>query len=137
MQDAACSIELLPPLLQDIVRLIALQPTMALVAALGGVRVYIPTEERATADHALAGIVGYDNLRKLAREYGGQSHFQLPKATHALKALRNAEIARAYSQNKTARELALMHGLTEGQVVRIVAKEGVTAPADRRQQRLF
>lgn len=55
----------------------------------------------------------------------------------ALQAVRNARIAAAYATNKTAREIAAEYGLTEGQVVRIVATLGVTAPPDRRQRALF
>ncbi|WP_099737254.1 Mor transcription activator family protein [Comamonas sp. 26] len=78
-----------------------------------------------------------DALLKLAEEYGGLPHFQLPKAERALQAVRNARIAAEYATNKTAREIAAEYGLTEGQVVRIVASMGVTAPLDRRQRALF
>ena len=127
----------MPPLLQDFVRLIGLQATMSLVGALGGCRLYVPTAARATPSHSLAAIIGFENLLKLADEYGGQSHFQLPKADRALKAVRNAQIAQAYAKAQTARELAQAFGLTEGQVVRIVAQQGVSAPPDRRQNQLF
>lgn len=129
--------DLLPPLLQDFVHRIGLEPTMALVKHSGGLRIYIPTPERATPDHPFSAVIGLDNLLALAAEYGGLPHFQLPKAEKALIAVRNARIAQAYSTHKTARELAAEHGLTEGQIVRIVAAMGVTAPVDRRQTALF
>lgn len=135
--STAIPTDLLPPLLQDIVRLIGLEPTMALVRHSGGLRIYIPTPERAGPEHPFANVVGLDNLLKLAGEYGGLPHFQLPKAEKALIAVRNARIAQAYSTHKTARELAAEHGLTEGQIVRIVAAMGATAPVDRRQTALF
>lgn len=74
---------------------------------------------------------------KLAEEYGGLPHFQLPKAERALQAVRNAKIAADYATNRTAREIAAEYGLTEGQVERIVAALGVAAPPDRRQRALF
>lgn len=129
---------LLPPLLQDFVRLIGVQAVMALVERVGGLRIYIPTPKNATADHQFAEIIGVDNLVKLGEAYGGQEHFQLPKAYSALVALRNARIAADYSTTtKTARQLAVEHRLTESQIVRIVARQGATAPADRRQLKLL
>lgn len=130
-------IDLLPPLLQDFERLVGLKATMALVRVYGGLRVYFPTVDRAQADHPYAALIGLDNLLKLSQEYGGQQHFQLPKAERALLAVRNARIAADYGSDKTAREIAAEHGLTEGQVVRIVASLGVTAPPERRQRALF
>lgn len=130
-------IDLLPPLLQDFERLVGLKATMALVKVYGGLRVYFPTVDRAQADHPYAALIGLDNLLKLSQEYGGQQHFQLPKAERALLAVRNARIAAAYASDKTAREIAAELGLTEGQVVRIVASLGVTAPPERRQRALF
>lgn len=129
--------ELLPPVLQDFVRLVGLQATMALVERVGGLRVYFPTPERATEDHPFAQIIGLPNLVKLADAYGGQEHFQLPKAEKALLAVRNARIAADYLTTKTARQLAAEHRLTEGQIVRILSAQGATAPADRRQTALF
>ncbi|MNT11249.1 Mor transcription activator family protein [compost metagenome] len=131
----ALPIHLLPPLLQEFVRLIGLAPTMALVQVMGGRRVYIP--KSATSEHPFAAIIGLENLLKLGTIYGGEDHFQLPKAERAILALRNASIAESYAASKTARSLAIEYGLTEGQIVRIVSALGVAAPADRRQKALF
>lgn len=130
-------IDRLPPLLQEFERLVGLQATMALVRRWGGLRVYFPTPERVTEDHPYAAVIGTEALLKLAEEYGGLPHFQLPKAERALQAVRNARIAAEYATNKTAREIAAEYGLTEGQVVRIVGSMGVTAPFNRRQRTLF
>jgi Mor family transcriptional regulator len=131
------SVDLLPPLLQDFERIVGLQATMALVRVYGGLRVYFPTAERAAPDHPYASLVGVEAFLKLCEEYGGQQHFQLPKAERALLAVRNAHIAADYGADKTARDIAGEHGLTEGQVVRIVAAMGVKAPPERRQPSLF
>ena len=128
---------MLPPLLQDFERLIGLQATLALVQAYGGLRIYIPTPARAQPDHPIAKIIGHANLLALAEVYGAESHFQLPKAHHALVALRNSRIAKAYLTAKTALELAAEYGLTERHVERIVAAADIKAPADRRQSQLF
>jgi hypothetical protein len=128
--------ELLPPLLQRFVELIGLAPTMALVARFGGVRLYVPTPDRVTPDHPLAAIIGEHNLRALASEYGGHEHFQLPKAERAMKAARNARIVAEF-ERKSARQLAMEYGITEGQVVRILSAAGAQAPETRRQPALF
>jgi Mor family transcriptional regulator len=128
---------LLPPLLQDFVRLIGVTATMGLVRRYGGLRIYIPSPDRVTDDHPMAQIIGVSALKKLAGVYGQESHFQLPKAERALLAVRNAQIAAEYAGEKTARQLAMEHRLTEGQVVRIVSSMGVKAPDDRRQPALF
>lgn len=139
MRDTAPGIpvDLLPPLLQDFERLIGLDATMALVRHSGGLRIYIPTPERVTRDHPFAHEIGLGSLLKLAEVYGGEAHFQLPKAERALIQVRNARIANAYSTHKTARELAVEYRLTERQIVRIVAAMGASAPDDRRQATLF
>ena len=129
-------IDVLPPLLQDFVRLIGVQATLALVARMGGLRIYVPTPERVTADHPMSAIIGEQALRQLAAEYGGLPHFQLPKAERALKAARDARIAAEYA-HKTARQLAADYKLTESHIARILAAQGASAPPDRRQRRLF
>lgn len=129
--------DLLPQLLQDFERLIGLPATLDLVRVYGGLRIYIPTPERVHPDHQLAKIIGVDRLMALAKVYGGEDHFTLPKAERAILALRNARIAHAYGHNKTVRELAIEHRLGERQIERIVASAGVTAPADRHQSTLF
>lgn len=139
MSDLAHHIDsdLLPPLLQDFERLIGLPATLDLVRFYGGLRIYIPTPARVHPDHALAKIIGVNRLMALAKIYGGEGHFALPKAEQALLALRNARISHAYAHCKTVRELAMEHRLTERQIERIVSAAGVKAPADRRQSTLF
>lgn len=110
--------ELLPPVLQNFVRLVGLAATMVLVEHFGGLRVYIPANP--DQHHPLAQLIGLDKLTLLSQEYGGIQHFQLPKATRSLKALRNARIMAEYGR-KSARTLAAEHRLTEGQIIRIAA----------------
>ncbi|MDP3887061.1 Mor transcription activator family protein [Hydrogenophaga sp.] len=139
MNDLADIIDsdLLPPLLQDFERLIGLPATLDLVRIHGGLRIYIPTPARVHADHPFAKIIGVDRLMALAKVYGANDHFTLPKGERAILALRNARITHAYGHHKTVRELAAEHSLTERQIERIVAAAGVTAPTDRRQSTLF
>lgn len=137
VSPASVDAALLPPLLQEFEALIGLDATMALVRVYGGLRLYIPTEQRVHPDHPIAQLIGEPALRRLAAHYGGLPHFALPKAERALIATRNARIAAAYAADKTVRQLAIEHCLTERQVERIIAASGVQAPAQRRQTSLF
>lgn len=113
--------DLLPPLLQDWVRLIGLPATMAMVNRYGGTRIYIPAE--APADHPYADLIGQDNLVKLCAEYGAFGHglrLLLPNARRALTAVRNAQIRADYA-SKSARELAAAYQLNQRHIERIVA----------------
>lgn len=111
------SMELLPKVLQDFVRLIGLHATMLLVERFGGLRIYIPLNPK--PDHHFAQLIGMDNLLKLSQVYGREDHFELPKAERALLAIRNAKMKADYGP-KSIRQLAAEHQLTERQVTRIV-----------------
>jgi Mor family transcriptional regulator len=124
------SMELLPKVLQDFVRLIGLHATMLLVERFGGLRIYIPLNPK--PDHHFAQLIGIDNLVKLSKVYGREDHFELPKAERALLAIRNAKMKADYGP-KSVRQLAAEHQLTERQVTRIV---GATARNDD-QSELF
>lgn len=123
------SIELLPKVLQEFVRLIGLHATMLLVERFGGLRIYVPLNP--SADHHFAQLIGLDNLRKLSQVYGREDHFELPKAERALIALRNAKIKADYGP-KSIRQLAAEHSLTERHITRIVG-----APTNDDQVELF
>lgn len=112
------ALAVLPPLLQDFVRIIGLQPTMRLVERFGGLRIYIPMH--AAPDHQFSQVIGLDNLAKLATVYGGEAHFQLPKAQRALLALRDEAIRSAFG-TRSIRQLAIDYQLTERHVSRIVS----------------
>lgn len=132
---AEVEVKLLPPLLQDFVRLIGIPATMLLVENYGGRRIYIPSPQRCTDTHAIAQLIGPSNLSKLADYYGSISHFQFPKAERAFLAVRNARIVSAYMTSKTARELAVEHNLTEGQIVRILSQARAQPPVNRRESK--
>ena len=126
----AIDIGLLEPILQDLVELIGLHPTMQLVQAYGGVRLYVP-KLALEADHPLARLIGSEAAKKLQAMYGGEPHFDIPKAERALRAVRDAEICRQ-RLNTSVRLLALEYRLTERQI-RTICGEMV----DDRQQTIF
>lgn len=115
--NTAIDIGLLPPILQDLVELIGLHPTMQLVQAYGGVRLYVP-KLALDGDHSLVRLIGGEAAKKLQSIYGGEPHFDIPKAERALRAVRNAEI-RAKRLNTSLRQLALQYRLTERQILTI------------------
>ena len=103
--------DLLEPILRDMVDLIGLHPTMTLVQAYGGVRLYVPKLELED-DHSLVRLIGRPAAKKLQAMYGGETHFDIPKAERALRAVRDAAI-RAKRPHTSVRLLALEHRLTE------------------------
>lgn len=118
-QWADLPVEILPAILRDFVRLIGLPATMRIVEHFGGVRLYIPINPH--PDHHLAKLIGLDNLVKLSKVYGLEDHFDIPRATHALRQLRNQKIRSEYGP-KSARTLALENNLTERSVWTIVGQ---------------
>lgn len=121
---------LLEPILQDLVDLIGLHSTMQLVHAYGGVRLYVPKLELED-DHSLVRLIGREAAKKLQAMYGGEPHFDIPKAERALRAVRDAEI-RAKRPTTSVRLLAMEYRLTERQI-RTICGEMV----DDRQVGLF
>ncbi|KLN57653.1 Mor transcription activator family protein [Variovorax paradoxus] len=127
----ALAAELLPPRLQEFVRLIGLSATMLLVERFGGLRIYIPASP--TQDHPFAELIGFEKLCALSAEYGIDGtglRFELPRALRALNAVRNARIRSDFVDGKSVRTLAAEHRLTERHVTRIVAD---IEPKDERQ----
>lgn len=118
--NTAIDIDLLEPLLQDLVDLIGLHPTMQLVHAYGGVRLYVPKLEL-DGDHYLVRLIGPGAAKKLQSIYGGEPHFDIPKAERALRAVRNAAI-RTKRLNTSLRQLALEYHLTERQILNICSE---------------
>ncbi len=106
--------DLLEPILQDIVALIGLHHTMKLVHAYGGVRLYVPVQPL-DDEHYLVRLIGAAAAKKLQAMYGGEPHFDIPKAERALRAVRDNEI-RAKRPHTSVRLLALEYRLTERQI---------------------
>lgn len=123
-------IDLLPPVLQDMVALIGLPLTMKLVEVYGGTRLFVPKREVA-GDHYLAILLGIEAANKLVAHYGGEEHFDIPLALRALKAVRNSQI-RAERQSESERVLARRYKTTERNI-RLICGEMV----DDRQTALF
>lgn len=113
--------ELLPPSLHELVNLIGLRATMALVEHWGGIRVYVP--EHADAEHPFVKRLGREAANRLCREYARET-LSVPRAYHALKAALYRQMRDDYHRgSKSAAELAREHGMTERWVYAIVSAE--------------
>ena len=133
MHHNEINVDDLPGVLQDICALIGLHPTMKLVEAYGGVRIYVP--KRVEPDHELARLIGLSNAEALSGAYGGEVHFDIPKAELALKAVRNAKIRSLRAEGVSVRNLSLnpeFGRLTERTIRDICGEMG-----DDRQVSLF
>lgn len=130
MKTADINVDLLPPILQDLVELIGLPLTMELVCVYGGTRLFVPKRE-VDENHSLSRLLGIEAANKLVEHYGGVEHFDIPLALRALKAVRNADI-RAKRGHMSVSQLAREYRTTERHI-RIICNKLV----DDRQTALF
>ncbi|SOD42310.1 Mor transcription activator family protein [Nitrosovibrio sp. Nv4] len=121
---------LLPGILRDIARLIGLPGTLQLVKHYGGVRLYVP--KRFDPDHVLVKVIGPVAVIILIKHFGGEAHFDIPRALAAANAVRNAAIRAEYAE-LSQRRLAQKYNLTERQVRNILAGD----EPDEMQEKLF
>jgi Mor family transcriptional regulator len=73
-----------------------------------------------------------EHATKLAATYGGELHFDIPRAVEATRAARDRCIRADQASGSTHRELALKYSLTERQIRNILG-----AVEDDRQVGLF
>ncbi|MFZ6687527.1 Mor transcription activator family protein [Undibacterium sp. SXout11W] len=123
----------LPQQLQTIADIIGLPATLTLVKHYGGVRLYVPMT--VTPEHILSRLIGFDTALKLAKEFGGMDHFDIPRAAGALRTVRNRRIVDKFNKGKSLRELALEFVMTERMIVKILSHSGATH--ENRQANLF
>lgn len=112
------ALEDLPASLREMVDVIGLQATLQLVEHKGGIRLYVPFEMK--PEHWLARLLGFETAAKLAKYYGGQDPFDIPRALGAVIAARHRLIRDKYAKGKTQAELAREFNLTERRVRDIV-----------------
>lgn len=129
-----CLAHLLPPTAQELLPVIGLPATLALVKRFGGTWLYVPTLARCHAEHELALLIGLDKLKALAAYYGGEALRNLPRCVEALQAIRNNEI-REQAKVMSHRAIALRYGMTERHVRNIV--HGVTDGKNDNQSDMF
>lgn len=123
----------LPAKLQEINAIVGLEATLTIVKHYGGVRLYVPMTM--TPDHILARLIGFDAAIKLAKEFGGMDHFDIPRAAEAVRAVRNRDISEKYMKGKSLRLLAIEYQMTERSILKILATCSVNN--NERQTKLF
>lgn len=109
----------LPPLAQELVRLIGFSATMRLVTEKPGLPTYIPKE--ASHHHVLA-VIGMGAFKKLVEEYAGES-ITIPNCKLALTKLRHRNARKLRAQGYSQTEVAHLTGITPRQVRNIEAME--------------
>lgn len=113
-------VQLLEPLLRQLVDLIGLGPTMALVDAYGGTRLCVP--EKIENNQDLLALLGSETCRLLSRHYRLE-RLVIPKAEAALRAIRNRRIL-ADLERMSVRQVALKYQLHERRIWQIQAERG-------------
>lgn len=112
--------DLLPPQVRELVRLIGLPQTLALLKARGGRPLAVPVHPHHCT--ALCGVLSREALAALCEEHGGTT-LDLPKADKVHLQLRNHYIAEARAAGtKSGRQLAAELGLTWRQIKYISAE---------------
>lgn len=135
MAELSTQIELsdLPAKLREINSIVGLEATLTIVKHYGGVRLYVPMSM--TPDHILARLIGFEAAVKLAKEFGGMDHFDIPRAAEAVRSVRNREISEKYMKGKSLRLLAIEYQMTERSILKILSASGINN--NERQAKLF
>ncbi|MBF0417011.1 MAG: hypothetical protein HQL86_02025 [Magnetococcales bacterium] len=121
--------EELPESLREIRDVIGWPATMALVNAMGGLKVIVP--KKLTLDHLLVGILGWEAASKLSEVYAGEV-IKIPRAISALRCLRDREILRRYDDGEKAAALAREYQLDLRTIERIIPRASLK-DAERRE----
>ena len=108
MTSPAPDLSWLPKFTRQIARVAGLDAALALAAAHGGTRIYIP--RNLPADHWLITLVGQDAAQRMAREFGGEGYNMDHHPTHGIKGMRRAA-ERALDEQLSANEAARISGL--------------------------
>lgn len=99
--------EYLPGNIKDMIDVIGLEATEALVIERGGIRLYVP--KTVDPSHWIARLIGVDKMALLVARYGGDE-IDMPRCEAAMRAAREHEIINSAESNAT---LARRYGYTE------------------------
>ena len=109
----------LPESLTDMAEIIGLNPTLAVVKAYGGTRLFVP--KRMGTQHHLANLLGLEQARRLSNHFGGEN-LTIPRMATAMRTQRNREIVRRYDAGESVRVLAQAYHLTDRQIYTILSQ---------------
>lgn len=119
--------ELLPPVAREIAEAIGITAAMALVEHWGGTRLCVP--HRIDGEHELARVLGREAALGLVTHYRGET-LQVPRAAAAMREALYRQIVREYDGGeKTARQLAREHRVTERWIYYLVSRARQRKPS--------
>ena len=116
-------LENLPGTVREIVELVGLQATMALVSKYKGIYLKVPTgrKEDGTTRAALISLMGEEAADKFIGAYGGE-RVSIPMCDQALRDARDARMIADYDAGVSAAKLAQREGMTERNVRNILKR---------------
>jgi Mor family transcriptional regulator len=119
-QAAVAGHDDLPPVLQEIERLIGLDLALKLVDGWGGLNLYIP--EKLTKNHRLSRTIGLDAAQRLSGVYGGDTII-MPRA-HQYKAVqRQIEVYTRHKAGEPVEKLAALFNVTWRAIYIMISRE--------------
>ncbi|MCA1975075.1 MAG: hypothetical protein LDL44_19755 [Caenispirillum sp.] len=118
-----------PLRLQQLAEAVGDTAALQLVAAVGGVRTYVPKEVE--ADHPLCRLIGREAYGRLVEHYGGE-YIEPPRGTGGLK-----KAAVLACLNAPSRQVALRCGVTQRYVKKLRADLRSGESQEPRQRNLF
>jgi len=104
------SLETLPASMRELVSLVGITATLAIVKARGGIRLYVPVN--ADAEGELATLIGLDPLKNLVDIYAGEE-IEIPRCIEALTAIKHQMILDDASNGMTITNIARKYEYTE------------------------
>ena len=123
MSEDPANYDTLPAIIRELTDLIGPQPTQAIIALRGGLRLYIPAD--AHPDHWLIPHIGFEAFAKLVLEYG-REYLEIPRCAASLRQARYDAIISAAAQGTSVATLAKQHHLTMRRIHQIKATQRVT-----------
>lgn len=109
----------LPESLKNMVNVIGLAPTMAIVNAFGGTILFIP--KKTNDRHRLINLIGIDQFKLIVSSFGGNS-FAVPRMANVIRSNRNREIVQRYDSGDSVYTLASTYKMTNRQIYNILSK---------------
>jgi len=121
--------------LAELVDLVGVTATLAVVQRWGGIRLYVPSSP--PSGHPLVETIGQEAADEIATAFPGE-RLEVPRASALVRELRDREIRAAYPDVSQA-QLARHYGLTQRQIRTILstADAPIGAEVDSRQVSLL
>lgn len=117
-----------PRLISELAEAIGYQPTVRLIRAYGGRRLYVP--RRADPEHPISLTIGHRAARRLTDLYAGD-RLELPDEQTSILDLRNRRIVAEHKRGRQIRTLAAEYGLSPRMIRKILDSAEARRPAKR------